>query len=109
MASAPADLPLGHRLPGPNPHSHEINRRPERKLREGREPTPRVPAILAHPTSVQALPAPFIRVMPRLCKARPAIWATGSISTATFPYRSRSACCAATQTSGGFHLRNSSG
>jgi hypothetical protein len=39
MASAPADLQLGRRLPRPNPHSREIKRSPARKLRDGREPT----------------------------------------------------------------------
>ena len=119
MASTPADLQLGRKPPVPNPHSREIRDSPARKPRDGREPTPRaagrpvilprVPAIPAHPISAPAMPAPLIRGTPRLCKARRVTWATGSISTATFPYRSKSTCCAATQTSGGFPLPSSSG
>jgi hypothetical protein len=131
-ASTPArprlNLP-GRKPIGPSPPGRGTRVSLPCDPRAGRKPTPRsarrsatprltplipvpvilVPVIRAHPIGTRAILAPLIRGMPRLFKAHRAPWATGSISTTTYPPRSRSGYSVATPTSAGFPLLSSSG
>ena len=65
--------------------------------------------IRARRMRVRAFPVPLVRGMRSLSKLRQATWATGSIGTATFPFRSRSGPCVATPASGVSLRPNNSG
>src|ERR1035437_5589745 len=72
-------------------------------------PLIRVPHIRVSRTWVQAIRVLLIRAISRLLQARRDTWASGSISTVIYPFRSRNGCCAATPISAVFPPQISSG